>query len=66
MDIPKNIKRVVVTIGPSDKPYAKVFLADERKGQKDRRVLRTYMVNDRRSGIVDRRNQNDSNPELPS
>ena len=62
MNIPKNIKRVVVTIGPSDKPYAKVFLADKRKGRKDRRRLHTFMIKDRRSGIADRRNQNEDNP----
>ncbi|MBW2428804.1 MAG: hypothetical protein JRF56_07595 [Deltaproteobacteria bacterium] len=61
MDIPKNIKRVVITIGPSDNPYAKVFLPDKRKGRKDRRELHTYIFKDRRSGIVDRRNRNENN-----
>ena len=61
MDIPKNIKRVVITIGPSDNPYAQVFLPDKRKGRKDRRELDTYIVKDRRSGIVDRRDRNENN-----
>ena len=61
MGIPKNIKRVVITFGPSDNPYAQVFLPDKRKGRKDRRELATDIVKDRRSGIVDRRDRNENN-----
>ncbi len=55
MDIPKNVKKVVVIIGPSDNPYAKILLPEKRKGLKDRRKIHTYVAKDRRSGIVERR-----------
>ncbi len=55
MDIPQNVKKVVVTIGPSDSPYAKVLLPEKRTGEKDRRKLGTFVAQDRRSGVADRR-----------
>jgi len=55
MDIPKNVKRVVITIGPSENPYAKIFLPDNRSGEKDRRKSHAFLTQDRRSGIADRR-----------
>jgi len=55
MDIPKNVKRVVITIGPTENPYAKIFLPDNRSGEKDRRKSDAFLTQDRRSGIADRR-----------
>jgi hypothetical protein len=48
-------KEIVLKIGPSDRPYAKVYTTEKRKGSEDRRKLHTYIGNDRRSGIADRR-----------
>ena len=55
MKIPKNVKKVVVTVGPSSHPYAKILLPEKRKGLKDRRKTHTYVAKERRSGIVERR-----------
>jgi len=49
---------------PSNKPKLRINLKDSdiRKGPEDRRKVHTYIANDRRSGIADRRkNQNKSN-----
>ena len=50
-------KKTEITIirGDPDHPYAKIILKDIRYGPKDRRILQTYLANDRRSGIADRR-----------
>ena len=45
----------VLKIAPSDRPYAKIFLEEKRNGEKDRRKVHTYILNDRRSGIADKR-----------
>jgi hypothetical protein len=45
----------ILRIGPPDKPYAKLFFTEKRIGLKDRRKLNTYLADDRRSGIADRR-----------
>ena len=58
MDIPKNVKRVVITIGPPDKPYAEILLPDKRTGEADRRISPTLVAQDQRSGLADRRNSN--------
>jgi hypothetical protein len=55
MTISDNSKKVVITIGPPDKPYAKIFLPDKRVGEEDRRKAHTFVAQDRRSGIADRR-----------
>ena len=55
MQIPKNVKKIVVTVGPSNHPYAKILLPEKRKGLKDRRKMYTYVAKERRSGIVERR-----------
>jgi hypothetical protein len=49
------INQIVVKIGPPEKPYAKVILPDKRIGRNDRRQHHTYIADDRRSGIIDRR-----------
>lgn len=58
MDIPKNVKRLVITIGPPDKPYAEILLPDKRIGEADRRISPTLVAQDQRSGVADRRNSN--------
>jgi hypothetical protein len=47
--------QVVIKRGPASKPYAKVIITEKRKASKDRRKINTYIANDRRSGIADRR-----------
>ena len=44
-------------IGISSRPRLRINLKDGdlRKGPKDRRKVHTYVANDRRSGIADRR-----------
>jgi hypothetical protein len=46
-----NIKKL------SDKPKLRINFknSDLRKGPKDRRKIHTYIANDRRSGVADRR-----------
>jgi hypothetical protein len=56
MVIPKNVKGVVITIGPPDNPYAEILLPDKRIGENDRRMSPTLVAQDRRSGVADRRN----------
>jgi hypothetical protein len=46
---------ITITTGEPDKPYAKIILQDRRFSLKDRRMLPTYLANDRRAGIEDRR-----------
>ena len=48
-------RQVVIEIGPSNSPYAKIILPEKRNGPKDRRKLHTYIAVDRRSGIANRR-----------
>jgi len=45
----------ILKIGPPDKPYAKLIFTEKRFGLNDRRKLHTYISDDRRSGIADRR-----------
>ena len=47
---------VVIKRGPASAPYAKIILPEKRKNSKDRRKVNTFIENDRRSGIADRRN----------
>ncbi|MGD8992163.1 MAG: hypothetical protein PVI00_11985 [Desulfobacterales bacterium] len=55
MSDPKKSKKSTIKIGPSDKPYAKLIFTEKRFGLYDRRKLHTYIADDRRSGIADRR-----------
>ena len=55
MAIPKNVKRVVITIGPPDNPYAEILLPEKRIGENDRRISPTLVAQDRRRGVADRR-----------
>jgi len=55
MDKPKKSEKVVITVGPSSKPYGKIIRAERRFGSGDRRRLNTYIADDRRVGLADRR-----------
>jgi hypothetical protein len=48
-------RQVVIEIGPSNRPYAKIILLEKRTGTKERRKLHTFIADDRRSGIANRR-----------
>ena len=48
-------QKVIITRGPSSKPHAKIIISERRKASKDRRKINTYIENDRRSGMADRR-----------
>ena len=57
----KKREESILKIGPPDKPYAKLYFTEKRIALSDRRRLHTYIADDRRSGIADRRkNQNKS------
>jgi hypothetical protein len=47
--------KIEIVKGPPGSPYAKIYIEERRRGQKDRRRLPTFVANDRRSGIADRR-----------
>ena len=55
MKISGNMKRVVITVGPDERPHVKIFLPEKRSGRKDRRKSHTIVTHDRRTGIFDRR-----------
>ena len=55
MDKPKKSEKVVITVGPSRKPYGKIIRTERRFGLGDRRRLNTYIADDRRVGLADRR-----------
>jgi len=55
MDDKVGKKEVTFERGPSANPYAKITLHDRRQGSKERRKLYTFIANDRRSGVVERR-----------
>lgn len=48
-------RQVVIEIGPSNNPYAKIILPEKRTGPEERRNLHTYIADDRRSGKANRR-----------
>jgi hypothetical protein len=48
-------EKVVIKVGPPDNPYAKIIRRERRLGSRERRRLNTYIVNDRRGGLSDRR-----------
>jgi hypothetical protein len=50
-----KVDETILKIGPHDRPYAKLIITEKRYGLKDRRKLHTYIADDRRSGIADRR-----------
>ena len=48
-------KQVVIKRGPASAPYAIITIKEKRKPPQDRRKTNTFIENDRRSGIADRR-----------
>ena len=48
-------EKVEIKVGPPGNPYAKITRTERRKSSVDRRRLNTYIANDRRGGISDRR-----------
>lgn len=51
----EEIKSVVLSLEPTNDTLAKLILGERRSGSEDRRKLHTYIADDRRSGIADRR-----------
>ena len=54
--IDKNAKDAVTMIELQDETSPKELRPNRRRGPKDRRKLGTYVADDRRCGVVDRRN----------
>jgi hypothetical protein len=48
-------RQEIIDREPSSEPYAKKIILEKRQVQKDRRQLNTFLADDRRSGIADRR-----------
>ena len=48
-------RQAIIERGPSSNPYAKIIIPEKRKGPKDRRKINTFIADDRRSGIAERR-----------
>lgn len=55
MNNSKHIRPVILYLEPTDEKLAKLILPERRTHQKDRRKVYTYIADDRRSGIADRR-----------
>jgi hypothetical protein len=55
MDEKEGKREICFKRGPSANPYAKITLKDRRQGVKERRRLYTFIANDRRGGMADRR-----------
>jgi hypothetical protein len=55
MDKAKKSEKVVITVGPLVSPYGKIIRTERRFGVEDRRRLNTFIVDDRRAGLADRR-----------
>ena len=50
-----DIKPVILHLDPTKEELARTILRERRLGSKDRRKIPTYIADDRRSGIADRR-----------
>jgi hypothetical protein len=48
-------REIVIKRGPVERPYAKIFIKERRNNTTDRRTLHTFIANDRRCGIIERR-----------
>ncbi len=55
MEKSKNSGQVVIKVRPPGTPHAKIMRTERRSGLRDRRGLNTYIANDRRDGLPDRR-----------
>ena len=62
MDKPKKSEKVVITVGPPNNPYGKIIRPERRSGLEDRRRLDTYIADDRRVGLADRRDNERFSP----
>ena len=51
----KNIRPVIISLKPTKEELAKILFRDRRVGLKNRRKLCTYIADDRRNGVADRR-----------
>ena len=51
----KKIRKVIITRGPINNPYAKIIINDRRNGNKDRRKLNSGFPGDKRKGFPNRR-----------
>jgi len=52
-----EIRPVILHLEPTSEELVKLMLRERRKFSKDRRKMHTYLADDRRSGIADRRKQ---------
>jgi hypothetical protein len=50
-----EIRPVVLHLEPTDEELARLHLRERRQGLEERRKVPTYIADDRRSGIADRR-----------
>ena len=50
-----DIRPVILPLEPTEEELAKMTLRERRMGLRDRRKIPTYIADDRRSGIADRR-----------
>ncbi|CAB1057107.1 hypothetical protein D1BOALGB6SA_1846 [Olavius sp. associated proteobacterium Delta 1] len=48
-------RQEIIDEAPSSGPYPTKIILVKRKAQKDRRKINTFIADDRRSGIADRR-----------
>jgi hypothetical protein len=48
-------REIIIESGPIGRPYAKIILQERRNRPTDRRTLHTFIANDQRCGIADRR-----------
>jgi hypothetical protein len=51
----ENIRPVLINLEPTHEELAKLLLRERRAGLKERRKLYTFIADDRRSGLTDRR-----------
>jgi len=56
MECDEEKRQIIIERGPPSGPYAKIIIPEKRQGPKDRRKIYTFIADDRRSGIADRRN----------
>jgi hypothetical protein len=55
MDKPEYLVEITGFAEPPDEPSAGIIVLEKRKRRKDRRRLQTYIADDLRNGIADRR-----------
>jgi len=50
-----EIRPVILNLEPTEEELARLILRERRNGLHDRRMMPTYIADDRRCGIADRR-----------